>query len=468
MLREKMEQGSVVAEVRASIAWQERIDARAAHLPEEVHSDLVSRLRRVCIEGLLDGSQLEGLADVDTTSIPDTSLLAELSHHSVEACLLVDLELARVDPVPEWAVNDVLMSPDLLQHILGNDSLNAWDCAAARMCRQWHDTWAASVEQRRGLSDCYQLDFGDNTPYGLLTSTHCGLLCWITDSLSVDEQVHLYQRQEHGRGVGLLRTVQLPVGMHQTELCCMSSTRLYIGRFQTCISVDLTSGAVVATCDHDFDALFGLAMFGDKLVATGRNDEHSNGLLVLNSTTLELLVKVTPIADGFVTRALAVGGDEIYVGMDMIMEGYGNDHGTHHETVAAAVAAAAVATQPAICVLTRTGETARQLRGHWESVDQLCFVNDRLYLSEEARRNGRIFVVTPQGETLAEYGCPAWQETPSSLCSIINMMCWQNELIIRLRRTRVEAVFDLKTSQSSGEVQYLHDRGIELWTLAVR
>ena len=54
------------------------------------------------------------------------------------------------------------------------------------------------------------------------------------------------------------------------------------------------------------------------------------------------------------------------------------------------------------------GEHLREIRGDWHSPQELCFANERLYLIEQkADDDGpegkRIFVLTPQGETLQIY-----------------------------------------------------------------
>ena len=52
-------------------------------------------------------------------------------------------------PVPEWAVTSVLLSPDLIPHLFA--SLEAKDCAAARVCKAWRQGWVDTLHLRRGL-----------------------------------------------------------------------------------------------------------------------------------------------------------------------------------------------------------------------------------------------------------------------------------------------------------------------------
>ena len=57
--------------------------------------------------------------------------------------------MAAHNPLPLWAVERVLLSPDLVPHILG--PLEAEDGAAAAVCSQWLAGWKATNEPGRRL-----------------------------------------------------------------------------------------------------------------------------------------------------------------------------------------------------------------------------------------------------------------------------------------------------------------------------
>ena len=58
-----------------------------------------------------------------------------------------DALVAQQRPLPAWCVESVLLSPDLLPHLV--DSLSLDDQAAAAACSMWADEWAALLRRRR-------------------------------------------------------------------------------------------------------------------------------------------------------------------------------------------------------------------------------------------------------------------------------------------------------------------------------
>ena len=56
--------------------------------------------------------------------------------------------MAAHNPLPHWAVERVLLSPDLVPHILG--PLEAEDGAAAAACSQWLVGWKATTTKLHG------------------------------------------------------------------------------------------------------------------------------------------------------------------------------------------------------------------------------------------------------------------------------------------------------------------------------
>lgn len=162
-------------------------------------------------------------------------LIGELSVTS-DARSLIDTALAQRQPLPEWAVSNVLTSPDLLPHILtAKDVFNSWDCAISRVCKQWHQTWAATVEQRRGLRECKPLDLGSD-PTGIFDATPCGsYFCWKPANLP--DAVHVYDGEMRRQ-----RTIFLavPDGVPAVDELFLSSTSIYATYF-----TEGFSGAVI-------------------------------------------------------------------------------------------------------------------------------------------------------------------------------------------------------------------------------
>ena len=62
---------------------------------------------------------------------------------------LADAFFATHKPLPQWAVEGVLLSNDLVPHILA--PLKLEDGAAAAVCSSWADAWKATSEARRHL-----------------------------------------------------------------------------------------------------------------------------------------------------------------------------------------------------------------------------------------------------------------------------------------------------------------------------
>ena len=87
--------------------------------------------------------------------------LAELSHAqllqialagceaSSDVNNLADAFFAEHKPLPQWAVESVLLSDDLVPHVLA--PLELEDGAAAAVCSCWADAWKATGENRRHL-----------------------------------------------------------------------------------------------------------------------------------------------------------------------------------------------------------------------------------------------------------------------------------------------------------------------------
>ena len=96
--------------------------------------------------------------------------LAELSHAqlleiaaagceaSTEVKNRADAILAAHKPLAQWAVEGVLLSSDLVPHLLA--PLQLEDGAAAAVCSRWAEGWKATSESRRRLKSGARLPSG--------------------------------------------------------------------------------------------------------------------------------------------------------------------------------------------------------------------------------------------------------------------------------------------------------------------
>ena len=99
----------------ASSAMAARLEARLEHLP---HAALLKLAANVC------GETADGMRAAESA-------------------------LAAHKPFPEFFVDNVLLSPDLLAHVFVH--FEHEDVASAAVCTAWHDAWVATGEQRRRL-----------------------------------------------------------------------------------------------------------------------------------------------------------------------------------------------------------------------------------------------------------------------------------------------------------------------------
>ena len=78
-------------------------------------------------------------------------LAAQLCCENDAARRATDECIAGHDPLPQWAVDEVLLSSDLLRHVMV--SLDTWDGAFAVVCSAWSQVWASTSDLRRGLRE---------------------------------------------------------------------------------------------------------------------------------------------------------------------------------------------------------------------------------------------------------------------------------------------------------------------------
>ena len=347
---------------------------------------LAARLR------LLDHDELADVAAQMATASPAAALC------------IADAVLAKRCPVPAWATTQIFLSGDLLPAIFA--TLEMEDCAAARVCSAWHETWTATDEGRRGLRDaelpaCDDFDIEDycaSSPDGdFLCHTKNGRLT-IADASC--------------RTVFTGQTGMLPD--------IVSMGRLYESNDNWIRSYAIADGLPMVAEHIEEEGRYGgflsltLATAAGLLFAIGYPDDYDNGevdeIVAFDAITLEVRNRFGKSVIAKEALAMAVVGDELYVAE--------KQRGCLH-------------------VFSLAGEHLRTIpRGDWRQPSQLLHYDGRLYLcehpgdeedhegdeeekskanedwSEERRPAGkRIFVLTPQGETLqvwSMHGSRVW------------------------------------------------------------
>ena len=145
------------------MAAASRVAARLADLPH-------AQLAEVAVHGCESSPELKNKADAliakvarsTSRSRVSRSRLAKFSHAqlveiaaagcdaSTEVKNRADAILAAHKPLAQWAVEGVLLSSDLVPHLLA--PLQLEDGAAAAVCSRWAEGWKATSEGRRRLT----------------------------------------------------------------------------------------------------------------------------------------------------------------------------------------------------------------------------------------------------------------------------------------------------------------------------
>ena len=291
------------------------------------------------------------------------NVLAELLPHNVLAELAARLCsespalqaaaeecMAAHKPLPHELVERVLLSPDLVPHILG--PLEAEDGAAAAACSQWLVGWKATNEApwRRRLKQV-PLDFP--FPEEMI---HMAQMAGTPDGRLVvcaREEVHILDRS--------MRVLQTTVN-GENEACTIAAN-------DDSIFYATYTPPVVRRSSHDgtVDAEYQLEdyNFYGPVLAPGAGlvfchmfeefglDEQLE-IIALDAQTLQLRHRFgLGLLNG--PAQLAVVGEELYA----------CDTGNHR-----------------LQVFSLTGEHRRSITGEWRSPLRLCFAKDRLYLVE--------------------------------------------------------------------------------------
>jgi hypothetical protein len=251
--------------------------------------------------------------------------------------------MAAHTPLPHELVERVLLSPDLVPHILG--PLEAEDGAAAAVCSQWLVGWKATNEPRRRLKQV-PLDFPEeiDTDGMTMAGTLDGRLV-VCDGL----KLHILDSS--------MRVLQT-VTCEKSGFIAASDDSIFHASYDPPAlrrsSYDSTVEAEYQLEDFKFHCPV-IAPGGLLFCVIYEDDEDDRDeIIALDAQTLQLRHR---FGLGLLSDAhqLAVGGDELYV----------CDAGNHR-----------------LQVFSLTGEHRRSITGEWRSPVSLCFAKDRLYLVE--------------------------------------------------------------------------------------
>ena len=326
-------------------------------------------------------------------------LAAQLCSDSLALQATAEECMAAHNPLPHEMVERVLLSPDLVPHILG--PLEAEDGAAAAVCSQWLAGWKATNEPRRRLKQVpFDLPEEIGTCSGMtMAGTPDGRLV-----VSTGSQVRIFDRS--------MRFLQTVTGESLTVTSIAANDdSIYHGGRQALrrISHDGTTAAEYQLEGYDFAypvLAHGGLIFCVMFVINEDEDDIQNDrdeIIALDAQTLQPRHR---FGLGLLNDAnqLAVGGDELYV-CDS-----GNDR---------------------LQVFSLTGEHRRSIMGEWRSPAMLCFANDRLYLVERdyttddeededtnnSFRGRRILVLSLQGDILQVV------THPTQPTATLNLLC---------------------------------------------
>jgi hypothetical protein len=310
--------------------------------------------------------------------------------------------MAAHTPLPHWAVDRVLLSADLLPHLLG--PLEAEDGAAAAVCTQWLVGWKATNEPRRRLKQV-PLDL----PGELVTSRGATMAGTPDGRLMVCEasEVHILDRS--------MRVLQTLAGEYSALFAADDVSIFFAGAsLKAPLRRSSHEGALVVEYQlEDYSFHCPVLAPGGLLfcVIYSSDDSELDEIIALDAQTLQLRHR---FGLGLLNDAdqLAVVGDELFV----------CDTKNHR-----------------LQVFSLAGEHRRSITGEWRSPLRLCFAKDRLYLVEcdypvaEEENDGitfdplqgrRVLVLSLQGDILQVFTHPT--EPGASFRSVC---CFDHKLL---------------------------------------
>ena len=288
----------------------------------------------------------------------------------------------------------VLAVDDLLSAIFA--SFDAWDGAAACVCRAWRQMWANTDDRRRGLRQVTL----DPRMLTLDPVTMCSPPSGAWHGVQQRDGVVIVDASMQVRH----RLAGPPYNGDINVVClCASDELLYVSTWDPAMariaSFDATDMAPREVHETpDYDAYWSMVLAHDTLFALRSWGENKYDVVAFELTLATRFSFGTAVFQHSVqvalTSGMAVVGNELYVG----------DTGRR-----------------CLHVFSLDGTPLREVRGDWRAPRQMLHHNGRLYLkewdemdweefdpkNEEARAaSRRIFVLTPKGQTLQVWRIP--------------------------------------------------------------
>ena len=329
--------------------------------------------------------------------------LADLSHGqlleiaslgceaSAEVKNRADTLLAAHKPLALWAVEGVLLSSDLVPHLLA--PLRLEDGAAAAVCSRWAEGWKATSEGRRRLTRV-ALDFPEELLHHDMAVVPGG-----NEELVVRSG---YMVRMLGRDMSIINSFMLSAEANASGFLSIAASEEFL-------YATLNGGDYVARLSRDgtgdgFDPPLTHAYWSDPVKSIGIPVLAPGGLLfcllydVADGTQDEIVAldaQTLQLCHRFGLSILRGASGLVVVGEELFVCDTGNSR---------------------LQVFSLAGEHHRSITGEWKRPQALCFVKDRLYLAEEADirtdekgefinplQGARIFVLSLQDETLQVY-----------------------------------------------------------------
>ena len=342
------------------------------------------------------------LADLSHTQLLE--IAAAGCEASAEVKNRADAILAAHKPLALWAVEEVLLSSDLVPHLLA--PLQLEDGAAAAVCSRWAEGWKATNEGRRRLRQV-AFDF----PQDLLgtDSFDLAVVPGGDEQLVVmsDTTVRILARDMSSGGI----IFEPPTYSNQ-----LAASEDFVYAAGDHLLTSFTHAGTEVARYEDPDKFVAYPVLGPSgllfcnLYKMG--DAERDEIVALDARTLQPRHR---FGQSLLKSAygMAVVGEELFVCET------GNDR---------------------LQVFSLAGEHRRSITGEWKRPAEVRLVKDRLYLLEEfddeedeegnlinPLQGGRIFVLSLQGDTLQVYTHPIEGTRFGGLC------CFDKKLLAPVR-----------------------------------
>ena len=351
--------------------------------------------------------------------------LLEIALAGCEASSEIQNRVYAILAAQQRVVEGVLLSSDLLPHVLS--SLQLEDGAAAAVCSQWADGWKATSEGRRRLA---RVPF--DLPEDLLTATgHCHL------SLAVipgdDEQLVVQSDWRIELDI-LARNLSTVASFQCGRGSIVADEQfIYLAGDRVGEVADSVTGGRLRRFTHDGTEV---ASYEDQEKDINHLVLAPGGLLFCSTLTVALEGSSWSDLDALEEEIIALDAQSLQLryrfGLGLLNDARGMvvigeelfvcDH--HNDRLQ---------------VFSLAGEHCRSITGEWKQPSELCFVKDRIYLTEletythhydEEYRpcdplcGRRIYVLSLQGDTLQVY--PIDHMEPGS-----SLVCFDGKLLVQ-------------------------------------